>query len=105
MNSSIKTPILIVGSGLAGLTLALKLAKDDFKVSMLAKRSIDSGSTSWAQGGIAAVLSDEDSFESHIEDTLIAGGGLCRQETVDFVVKNGPRSIEWLIGIKLFLMV
>lgn len=97
MNSSIKTPILIVGSGLAGLTLALKLAEDNFEVSVLAKRSINIGSTSWAQGGIAAVLSNQDSFESHIQDTLIAGGDLCRKETVDFVVNNGPSSIKWLI--------
>ncbi len=98
MTTPIQTPILIVGSGLAGLTLALKLAEDGFKVSLLAKRSIDSGSTSWAQGGIAAVLSKEDSFESHIEDTQVAGGDLCHPNTVDFVVRNGPQAIEWLVA-------
>ncbi|MEE9448261.1 MAG: FAD-dependent oxidoreductase, partial [Arenicellales bacterium] len=97
MNSSIQTPILIVGSGLAGLSLALKLAEDDFKVSVLSKRSIENGSTRWAQGGIAAVLTDEDSFESHINDTLNAGGDLCHQDAVEFAVKNGPEAIQWLI--------
>ena len=96
-HTPIQTPILIVGSGLAGLTLALKLAKDDFKVSVLSKCDIKTGSTSWAQGGIAAVLSDEDSFDSHIEDTLTAGGNLCHRESVEFVVKNGPDAIQWLI--------
>lgn len=97
MNSDIKTNILIVGSGLAGLSLALKLAEDGFQVSVLSKGSIHSGSSSWAQGGIAAVLTEEDSFAAHAQDTLVAGADLCRQESIDFTVENGPKAIQWLI--------
>ena len=68
--------VLIVGSGAAGLAAALTLA-DNLSVAILSKTSIQSGSTWWAQGGIAAVLDDEDSVESHTKDTLIAGAGLC----------------------------
>src|ERR1700744_1325115 len=67
--------ILIIGSGAAGLTAALNLA-DRFKVTVLAKGALNEGSTAWAQGGIAAVLEPGDTFESHIEDTMIAGAGL-----------------------------
>ena len=67
--------VLIVGSGAAGLTAALNLA-ERFKVAVLAKGGLSEGSTAWAQGGIAAVLEDGDTFESHIEDTMIAGAGL-----------------------------
>lgn len=97
MSSSIQTPILVVGSGLAGLSLSLKLAEQGFEVSILSKRQLDTGSTRWAQGGIAAVLSDEDSFSSHVEDTMIAGANLNHRETVEFVVRNGPDAIQWLI--------
>ena len=67
---------LIVGSGLAGLTLALNLANTQ-KVAIVTKRSLFDSASSWAQGGIAAALSTEDSLEKHIQDTLIAGAGLC----------------------------
>jgi L-aspartate oxidase len=97
MNSPVQTPILIVGSGLAGLTLSLKLAESNFSVCILSKGSIETGSTAWAQGGIAAVLSDEDSFASHIEDTLNAGVNLNHREAVEFAVRNGPDAIQWLI--------
>ena len=97
MSSAIQTPILVVGSGLAGLSLSLKLAEQGFKVSILSKRQLDTGSTRWAQGGIAAVLSDDDSFSSHVEDTMIAGANLNHRETVEFVVRNGPEAIKWLI--------
>jgi len=97
MNTSAQTPVLIVGSGLAGLTLALKLAVNDIPVTILSKRGIETGSTRLAQGGIAAVLSDEDSFASHIEDTMIAGAFLNHRDTVDYVVRNGPQAIQWLI--------
>ncbi len=97
MSTSIQTPILIVGSGLAGLSLALKLAEQGFKVSVLSKRKIETGSTRWAQGGIAAVLSEEDSFASHVDDTILAGVNLNHRETVEFVVRNGPDVIQWLI--------
>ena len=88
--------ILVIGSGAAGLTLALRAA-DHARVGVISKGTIDSGSTNWAQGGIAAVMSQDDSYESHIEDTLIAGAGLCHEDAVRFTVENGPRSIQWLI--------
>jgi len=97
MSAPIDTPVLIVGSGLAGLTLALKLAEQDIQVIVLSKRAIETGSTRWAQGGIAAVLSGDDSFASHAEDTMIAGAQLNHRQTVDFVVEHGPAAIQWLI--------
>ncbi len=88
--------IIIVGSGAAGLTAAISLAQKH-NVLVLAKGSLTGGSTAWAQGGIAAVLDEGDTFEEHIEDTMIAGAGLNRRETVEFVVENAPRSIARLI--------
>src|SRR5204862_107924 len=76
-----ESDILIVGSGAAGLTAALNLA-DRFKVTVLAKGKLHEGSTAWAQGGIAAVLEPGDTFDSHIEDTMVAGAGLNDRATV-----------------------
>ncbi len=90
--------VLIIGSGAAGLTAALRLAKTK-RVLVLAKGAISGGSTSWAQGGIAAVLEPGDTFESHIEDTMAAGAGLNRRETVEFVVENAPAEIDALIDM------
>ncbi|HEX7850861.1 MAG TPA: L-aspartate oxidase [Sphingomonas sp.] len=90
--------VLIIGSGAAGLTAALNLA-DRFRVTVLAKGGLAEGSTAWAQGGIAAVLEPGDTFESHIEDTMIAGAGLNDRKTVEFVVENAPRAIERLIEL------
>ena len=87
--------VLIVGSGAAGLTAALVLA-EKCKVLVLAKGALDGGSTAWAQGGIAAVLDEGDTFEDHIRDTMVAGGGLNRRETVEFVVENAPAAIARL---------
>jgi L-aspartate oxidase len=87
--------IVIIGSGAAGLTAALNLA-DRFKVVVLAKGGLSEGSTAWAQGGIAAVLEQGDTFESHIEDTIVAGAGLNDRRTVEFVVENAPAAIERL---------
>lgn len=87
--------VLIVGSGAAGLTAALVLAEKR-KVLVLAKGALDGGSTAWAQGGIAAVLDEGDTFEDHIRDTMVAGGGLNRRETVEFVVENAPAAIARL---------
>ena len=90
------TDVLIVGSGVAGLSLALRLA-DSAKVTVLAKADLTQGSSLYAQGGVAAVLNDADSFGAHIQDTLQAGGGLCHPDTVEFTVQRGPAAIRWLI--------
>src|SRR6195952_2107705 len=87
--------VIIVGSGAAGLTAALNLAPHK-RVAVLAKGGLSEGATGWAQGGIAAVLEAGDTFESHIEDTMIAGGGLNDRAIVEFVVENAPRAIERL---------
>jgi len=87
--------VVILGSGAAGLSAALNLAAD-LKVAVLAKGEISAGSTAWAQGGIAAVLEAGDTFESHIEDTIVAGAGLNHRDAVEFVVENAPAAIERL---------
>ena len=88
--------VLIIGSGLAGMSAALHLA-DRFPVALVTKHELLDGASSWAQGGIAAVLDSSDSVEDHIRDTLVAGAGLCAPETVRFVVERGRRSVEWLM--------
>ncbi|MCB6182244.1 L-aspartate oxidase [Leeia sp. TBRC 13508] len=88
--------VLILGSGLAGQTLALKLA-DHLKVGLFTKKHLTDGASNWAQGGIAAVLADEDSVEDHVQDTFIAGGGLCNPESTKFIIENSAKSIQWLI--------
>jgi L-aspartate oxidase len=90
--------VVVIGSGAAGLTAALNLA-DRFKVGVLAKAGISDGSTAWAQGGIAAVLEPGDTFESHIEDTMIAGAGLNDRTSVEFVVEHAPLAIEKLAAL------
>ena len=89
--------VLIIGSGLAGLTVALKLASEK-KVCLVSKRKIADSSSNWAQGGIAAVLTDDDSIEAHIQDTLIAGAGLCDQEVTRQVASHARETVEWLIA-------
>jgi L-aspartate oxidase len=89
--------VLIIGSGLAGLTVALKLASNK-KVCLVSKRKINDSSSNWAQGGIAAVLTDDDSIEAHIQDTLIAGAGLCDQEVTRQVASHARETVEWLIA-------
>ncbi|QKJ88266.1 L-aspartate oxidase [Paramixta manurensis] len=88
--------VLIIGSGAAGLSLALRLAADNH-VTVLSKGPISEGSTFYAQGGIAAVFDETDSIESHIEDTLIAGAGICDREAVSFIAGNARRCVQWLI--------
>lgn len=90
-------PIVAVGGGLAGLSLALRLAERGLHVTLLTKSELGISSTRYAQGGIAAVVGEDDSYQSHIRDTLAAGGGLCNPATVEFVVKNAPVAIQWLI--------
>ncbi|WP_338849846.1 L-aspartate oxidase [Massilia sp. W12] len=89
--------VAIVGSGLGGLTVALHLA-DRCRVAVIAKRSMHEGASSWAQGGIAAVLDSADSHEQHIADTLVAGAGLCDEGATRFIVENGRAAIDWLIA-------
>ncbi|WP_294256836.1 L-aspartate oxidase [uncultured Sphingomonas sp.] len=93
-----QSDVLVLGSGAAGLTTALHLA-DRFKVTVLAKGGFAEGSTAWAQGGIAAVLEDGDTFESHIDDTMVAGAGLNDRATVEMVVENAPAAIERLVQL------
>ncbi|KOC88262.1 L-aspartate oxidase [Winslowiella iniecta] len=88
--------VLIIGSGAAGLSLALRLAAKH-QVTVLSKGPVNEGSTLYAQGGIAAVFDETDSIESHIEDTLIAGDGLCDREAVSFIATNARRCVQWLI--------
>jgi L-aspartate oxidase len=88
--------VLIIGSGGAGLGLALRLP-EGMKIAVLSKGSLDDGCTYYAQGGISSVTDPEDSFDSHIEDTLTAGAGLSHPEVVRFATENGPDAIQWLI--------
>jgi len=93
----LKFDTLIIGSGLAGLTLALKLA-DHQRVGLITKKLLLDGASSWAQGGIAAVLSENDTLDAHIQDTLTAGAGLCDAIATRHVVEHGKTSIDWLIS-------
>ncbi|WP_404991776.1 L-aspartate oxidase [Cupriavidus pauculus] len=88
--------VAIVGSGLAGLTVALQLA-DTHRVVILSKRAMTTGASDWAQGGIAAVLDSGDSHDEHTQDTLVAGAGLCDEEATRFIVEHGREAIQWLI--------
>jgi L-aspartate oxidase len=90
--------VVVVGSGAAGLTTALNLA-DRFRVCVLSKGDVSSGSTAWAQGGIAAVLEPGDTIESHVEDTMIAGGGLNDRATVTYVAEHAAVAIDRLAAI------
>ncbi len=88
--------VLIIGSGAAGLSLALRLP-ESIQVAVIAKRELTEGNTYYAQGGISAVLDVEDSVDSHVNDTLVAGAGLCDEQTVRLVVEKGPENIQWLL--------
>jgi len=88
--------VLVIGSGGAGLSLALKLANAQTRVAVLSKFALTSGSTYYAQGGISAVFDANDSIESHLNDTLNAGAGLCDTDIVELTVKHGKESIDWL---------
>ena len=87
--------VVIVGSGLAGLSAALHLAPTH-RVAVITKRAMADGSSGWAQGGIAAVLGQGDTFDAHVDDTLVAGAGLSDPAATRFVVEHAPESIAWL---------
>jgi L-aspartate oxidase len=95
---SVSADVLVVGSGAAGLTAALNLA-ETHKVAVIAKGALGEGATSWAQGGIAAVLEEGDSFDAHVNDTMIAGAGLNDIRVVEHVVGAAPRAIQHLIDL------
>jgi L-aspartate oxidase len=89
--------VIVIGSGAAGLTVALQLA-NTASVSLLCKSNLNDASTYFAQGGIAAVMDDDDTVQAHVADTLQAGAGLCHEDVVQTIAEQGPRSIRWLIN-------
>jgi len=98
MNSSINTDVLVIGSGIAGLFAALKIAPYA-NVILVTKKDRNESNTNYAQGGIASVISKEDSFDKHIKDTLIAGADLCNEKMVRIMVEEGPSRIKDLMDI------
>ena len=97
MNTVHQYDVVVIGSGAAGLTLALALA-EKANVAVISKSQLSEGSTYYAQGGIAAVLDATDSVDAHCADTLVAGAGLCHEDAVRFTVERSKKAIEWLIG-------
>jgi len=91
---------VVIGSGIAGLSFALKVAKQG-SVAVVTKRKGADTNTAWAQGGIACVTSDEDSFELHVRDTIDAGAGLCNEAVVRTIVTEGPERIRELMSLGL----
>ena len=89
-------PVVVIGAGLAGLTVALQLA-EHWPVVVLAKRNLDESATAWAQGGIVGVLGTDDSIESHVRDTQDAGGGIVDEQTARFIAEQSERAIRWLV--------
>ncbi len=96
-SSSSTLPVVIVGAGLAGLTVALQLARER-RVIVLAKRNLDEAATAWAQGGIVGVLGQDDSVQSHVRDTQEAGAGLVDEHTARFISELSAGAVEWLVG-------
>ncbi|MET0335731.1 MAG: FAD-dependent oxidoreductase, partial [Rhizobacter sp.] len=90
-------PVVIVGAGLAGLTVALHLAETQ-PVIVLAKRNLHEGATAWAQGGIVGVLGTDDSIDSHVRDTQDAGAGLVDEHTARFIAEHSAAAVEWLVA-------
>src|SRR5436189_4790603 len=91
------TDVLVIGAGIAGLRAALEVPPD-LNVFVVTKDRVTESNSTYAQGGIAGVLSPEDKFENHVEDTLVAGDGLCDREVVELVVREAPGEIEKLIA-------
>ena len=93
--------VLVIGSGAAGLSLALRLAPHG-KIALISKKELTESCTLYAQGGIAGVYKNTgDSIQTHIEDTIKAGAGLCDSEIVQYAAENGQEQIEWLINMKV----
>src|SRR3989344_1840234 len=90
-------PVVIIGAGLAGLTVALNLAETQ-PVIVLAKRQLEEAATAWAQGGIVGVLGSDDSIESHVRDTQEAGAGLVDERTAEFIARPSAEAVEWLVA-------
>ena len=97
MSTAFGFDFLVIGSGLAGLHFALRVAEHG-TVGLVTKRRADDSATNFAQGGIAAVIASDDSFDEHVRDTLYAGAGLCDEDVVRFVVEHGPGAIDGLLG-------
>ncbi len=97
MSSVIQSDVLIIGSGIAGLSAALKCATSATVV-LITKKEDTESNTNYAQGGIASVIGPDDSFDLHIQDTISAGAGLCHRESVELIVRHGPQAIEELIN-------
>lgn len=95
---AIEADVVVVGSGVAGLTAALRCAARGLSTVVVTKARLDDGSTRWAQGGIAAALGEGDTPAQHLDDTLVAGAGLCDEEAVDALVTEGPGAVHRLIG-------
>ncbi|MFT3783043.1 MAG: L-aspartate oxidase [Nibricoccus sp.] len=93
--------VLVVGSGIAGLSFALKVAQQGYSVAILTKKDRAESNTNYAQGGIAVVMSKTDDFESHVRDTLTAGDGLCDEKVVKEIVRDGPARVKELVDIGL----
>jgi L-aspartate oxidase len=100
-NMSRDYDVLVVGSGIAGLSFALKVAQRGHRVALLTKKTSAESNTNRAQGGIAVVMSETDDFESHVRDTLNAGDGLCEESVVREIVRDGPARVRELIGLGL----
>jgi L-aspartate oxidase len=95
MSEPLETDYLVIGSGIAGLWFALRAAEHG-RVVVVTKKKPDDTATNWAQGGVAAVLSDDDSYQAHVEDTLVVGDGLCKRDIVELTVKEGPEHVRTL---------
>ncbi len=89
-------PVVVIGAGLGGLTVALQLAHTH-RVVVLAKRELDESATAWAQGGIVGVLGTDDSIESHVHDTQVAGGGIVDEDTARYIAEHSEEAIRWLV--------
>jgi L-aspartate oxidase len=93
--------VLVIGSGIAGLSFALKVAQKGHSVAILTKKAKADSSTNWAQGGIAVVTGQTDDFDKHVNDTLVAGDGLCDEKVVREIVRDGPARVQELIELGL----